>query len=218
MIVFAGSHVVLASHAVRTRIIGAVGANAFRGLYSLIALAALVWAAFAFSAAPYVELFAPGLGMKHLSLTVMVPVCILVATGYNRRNPTMFFATGHDRGNVSGIIAVTRHPLMWAAGLWALVHLAANGDAASWLFFGGFGALAFGGAALQDRKNKIELGAQWATLEAHTSYVPFAAMIAGRAKTTMAEIGWIRIAAGIVLYFVVLYGHGPAIGVSPLPF
>ena len=37
-----------------------------------------------------------------------------------------------------GVLRITRHPVMWGVGLWAAVHLVANGDLASLLFFGGF--------------------------------------------------------------------------------
>ena len=219
MIAFVGSHVVLGSHGVRTPIIAAIGAHGFRGLYSLIALATLVWAAIAFHRAPYFELFVPNTGMKHLSLTVMMLACILLAGGYSRRNPTMFMTPENERTHVTGIIAVTRHPVMWAVGLWALVHMTANGDAAAWIFFGGLGLLAFGGAAAQDRKMRLEMGEEnWQALAAQTSYVPFAAMIAGRSKVPVSQLGWVRIAAGIVLYFALLFGHKWVIGVSPLPF
>ena len=219
MAAFIGSHVVLASYGIRTRIIGAIGANGFRGLYSLIALALLVWAAIAFHRAPYIELFVPNIGMKHLSLTVMVLACILLVGGYSRRNPTMFMTPEGERTHVTGIIAITRHPLMWAIGLWAIVHMTANGDAAAWIFFGGLGLLAFGGAAAQDRKKRLEMGdANWQVLTAQTSYFPFAAMIAGRSKVPVSQLGWGRIAGGIVLYFILLFGHKWVIGVSPLPF
>jgi len=218
MIAFIGTHVVLGSHGIRTRIIGAIGPHGFRGLFSLIALVTLVWAVIAFNHAPYVELFVPNTGMKHLSLTVMVLACVLLAGGYSRRNPTMFMTPEGERTHVTGIIAITRHPVMWAVGLWALVHMSANGDAAAWIFFGGLGLLAFGGAAAQDRKMRLEMGADWETLAAQTSYVPFVAMISGRSKVPLSQLGWGRIAAGIVLYFILLYGHEWVIGVSPLPF
>ncbi len=43
-----------------------------------------------------------------------------------------------------GVLRITRHPVMWGVGLWAAVHLVANGDLASLLFFGGFLLTALG--------------------------------------------------------------------------
>jgi uncharacterized membrane protein len=218
VIAFVGSHVVLGSTPLRGAIVGAVGANAFRGIFSLVALVTLVWVIFAYRAAPTVELFDPGTGMKHISLTAMIVACLFVTTGYSRRNPTMFNATREAAVQSSGIIAVTRHPLMWAIAIWGVVHMAANGDAASWLLFGGMVVLAMGGAALLDRKKKAELGAAWEGLAARTSFVPFVALISRRAHVTLGEIGWIRLAAGLVLYAVLLWAHPLVIGVSPLSF
>jgi uncharacterized membrane protein len=51
-----------------------------------------------------------------------------------------------------GVLRITRHPVMWGVGLWAAVHLVANGDLASLLFFGGFLLTALGGAWHLDRR------------------------------------------------------------------
>lgn len=218
VIAFVGGHVVLGSTPLRGAILGAVGKNAFRGIFSLVALITLVWVIFAYRAAPYVELFVPGTAAKHISLTVMILVCILITTGYTRRNPSMFNARRDAVTQSSGIVAVTRHPLMWAIALWAAVHLAANGDAASWILFGGMIVLALGGAALLDIKKRAQIGEAWDALAARTSFVPFVALISKRAHVTLAEIGWARIAAGIVLYVLLLWAHPWVIGVSPLSF
>jgi uncharacterized membrane protein len=38
---------------------------------------------------------------------------------------------------------VMRHPFLWGVALWAIAHLLTNGDMASLLLFGAFGAYAF---------------------------------------------------------------------------
>jgi len=106
-----------------------------------------------------------------------------------------------------GILSVTRHPVMWGIGLWAVSHLIANGDASSLLFFGALSALALGGTVLIDRKKQLALGSNWPRLTQVTSNVPFAALLAGRTKLRWREIGILRIAAGLLLCAVLYLAH-----------
>jgi uncharacterized membrane protein len=118
---------------------------------------------------------------------------------------------------VVGILRVTRHPLLWGIALWAFAHLLANGDVASVLLFGTFLVLALLGPFLIDAKRRRARGAAYERFLAVTSNVPFAAIAAGRTSLHAAELGWWRIAAGLLLYVAFLAGHRWLFGVSPLP-
>src|SRR4029077_10923183 len=106
-----------------------------------------------------------------------------------------------------GILRVTRHPVMWAIGLWALSHLIANGDLRSLLFFGAIAALALGGTVLIDRKKQLALGSNWPRLAEVTSNLPFAALLAGRTRLRWRDVGLLRVAAGLLLYAVLYLAH-----------
>jgi predicted DCC family thiol-disulfide oxidoreductase YuxK len=69
-----------------------------------------------------------------------------------------------------GVLRITRHPVMWGVGLWAAVHLVANGDLASLLFFGGFLLTALGGAWHLDRRLAATEGERWRCFVAVTSF------------------------------------------------
>ncbi len=112
-----------------------------------------------------------------------------------------------DDDPAPGIMRVTRHPIMWAIGLWGLSHVAANGDLASLLFFGSLAALALGGTVLIDRKKRLALGSNWPRLAEVTSNIPFLAIMAGRTRLRLHEIGLLRLVAGLLLYAVLLLGH-----------
>src|SRR5215471_18323 len=119
----------------RPALVKAIGEWPYRGLYSLIALGGLVWMARAYGNAPHEQLWT---GLRLLPAAVMPIAFILLVCGY-ARNPT---AVGAEKLLQSGepargIIRVTRHPLMWAIMLWSGAHLAARGDLASAIFFGG---------------------------------------------------------------------------------
>jgi protein-S-isoprenylcysteine O-methyltransferase Ste14 len=59
------------------------------------------------------------------------------------------------RRTPEGIVRVTRHPFLIGVGLWAVVHLVANGDVASFIFFGAFAV-----TALADPRSSPALGVE----------------------------------------------------------
>ncbi|MCZ6721736.1 MAG: NnrU family protein, partial [Proteobacteria bacterium] len=216
---FVASHILLSDAALRTTLVERLGAVGFRALYSVVALAALVWLVMAYGRAPYIELWPQVTWARHLALVVMPIAVILVVCGVTTRNP---LAVGGDAFAQSvepmpGILKLTRHPVLWGTGLWALVHILANGDAASLIMFGSFAVLSFAGMAHIDRRRAKTLGAAWGPIALTTSAVPFAAILAGRAKLEFAQIGAWRILAGIAVYLAFLIAHEWVIGVSALP-
>jgi uncharacterized membrane protein len=133
-------------------------------------------------------------------------VFILLACGY-ARNPTMVGADrllkSEDPGR--GIIRITRHPIMWAILLWAATHILARGDVRALVFFGGFLVLAALGTVLIDRRKSSNPDFQ--RFKAVTSNIPFVAVAQGRNRIVWREIGWLRPAAGLAVFFLVLLVH-----------
>jgi uncharacterized membrane protein len=214
---FVFGHVALSSTPVRGVLARTLGEWGFLALYSLISILCMIWMVAAWQAAPVVELWPSAPWVRGLSLAVMVPATVLVVAGYTSPNPTAVLLDRFAGDTPKGIFKVTRHPVMWGVGLWGLAHVAANGHAASLIFFGGLSALALGGTALMDRKRRGLGGARWTTLEAATSNLPFAALVAGRARVGAGEIGWWRIALGLALYLGLVSGHQWLFGASPVP-
>ena len=114
-----------------------------------------------------------------------------------------------------GMMRITRHPFQWGVVLWAIAHLAANGDRVSVLFFATFLILSGLGTFLIDRKKAARLGEDWSAYAAVTSNVPFAAIIQGRNRLVVGEL-WLPVLLGLVLYGVLLYGHQWVSGVRLL--
>lgn len=219
VIVFVGSHFLLSAPPVRRPLVRAMGEWPFIGFYSLVALGLFGWMLLAYAAAPFIPVWDPPTALRHLSLTVMVFACILVVAGLSTPNPSVVWMDGDAIAGQSpvGILKVTRHPMMWGVGLWSLTHLLANGDAGGIILFGGMAVLSFGGAAAIDIKKRVLLGDAWARYCAKTSYVPFGAIVRGRARVGLREIGYWRLVLGIVLYVVLLVGHAALFGVDPWP-
>lgn len=212
---FVGSHFLLSWPPLRLWLVERLGMGVFIALYSLIALITLVWAMRAYGSAPDLALWHLGPLGRWMPQSIMPLACILVVCGLLARSPT---AVGGERliregAQPQGIFTVTRHPFLWGTGLWALSHLAANGDFASALLFGGMLVLSFGGMLAIDHKRAVALGRDWQTLRTQTSLLPFAAALQGRISLDWRGIGWWRPLLGLVLYVALMHGHLALFGV-----
>jgi uncharacterized membrane protein len=165
-IAFCGSHIVLSSTWLRGALRDQLGERGFLAVYSLVALVTLAWLLVAYAHAPTVPLWPRERWMALIPVVVMPLATILLIAGYTTPNPTTVgmerFARADDPA--PGVLRVTRHPVMWAIGLWAMGHVIANGDLRSLLFFGAFAFLSLGGTVLIDRKKQLALGSNWARL------------------------------------------------------
>ena len=201
----------VASTPLRAMLVKAMGEWPYRGLYSLVAFAALAWMISAYNAAPR-EMLWPGL--RYVPAAVMPFAFVLLACGY-WRNPTMVGADKllQSEDPARGMIRITRHPLMWAILLWSGAHILARGDLKSLLFFGSFLLLAGLGTILMDSRKKSN--PDWARFAAVTSNLPFVAVAQGRNRIAWREIGWLRPAIGLALFAAFFLGHAWLFGANP---
>lgn len=212
---FLAAHYV-ASTPLRAALVASLGERLYLGAYSLVSLAALGWMIHAYGRAPFVPLWQLA-ELKLLPRFVMPFAFILLACALMGSNPTAVRQEAALRAEepARGILRITRHPMMWGLALWSAVHLLARGDTASLIFFGGFLVLALSGTALIDARRARALGEDWTRFAAVTSNIPFAAIISGRNRFSLSEIGWKKILAGLVLYGVLLGLHPMLFGVRP---
>lgn len=212
---FVGGHFLLSSTGLRGRIVGRLGEFRFQGVFSLAAALALTWLIWSYVNAPYVEWWTPAVWSRHLALTLMPLSLILIAASMRKDNPT----AGANPGNVDigrlGVFSITRHPMMWGIALWAALHMASNGDAASTIFFGAFLVLSLCGTLAIDSKKRARKPVEWQTLAAHTSNLPFAAIVARRTRFSGHRLA-VPALIGLVLYGVLLFLHPWLLGVDPL--
>ena len=218
-LLFVGSHFVLAGAPLRAALVGRLGEWPFRGLYSLLSIALFVWMVLAWRDAPIVELWAAGGAPRLLPLVLMPFAFILLACGYLTPNPTAIMQDGVLRGTdpARGIIKVTRHPAMWAIVLWAVGHIAANGDLASVVFMVALLVLALVGMGRIDARKMAASRDDWARFAGVTSRVPFIALARGRTTMALSELGWWKVGLGLLLYALFLAAHGWLFGVPLLP-
>ena len=212
-IAFVGTHFLL-SHPLRKPIVGAIGEKGFLGIYSLIALITLGGMAHAYAAMPpQAPLWAVGDTLWGIGTVVMLLAAILFI-GSLFGNPALPDPTGKPKAVPSprGVFAITRHPMMWAFALWALVHALVFPIPANLVLTAAILILALVGAALQDAKKRRLQPDFWPRWQRVTSYVPFAAIASGRAQGAAAwpnAIVWI---GALVLWLAATWAHMPLSG------
>ncbi len=214
-LLWVGVHVGIAGTSLRGVVVAILGEAGFRIAFSIASVVSIVLLVLAWRAAPTTPVwFAPG-WLRWILALVMLPAFILFAASH-KRNPT---AAGGDRligEPATGIQRVTRHPMLWSFALWAAVHLIGNGDTASIVFFGAFLVTALAGMPSIDAKLAARRPEAWGSLAAQTSILPFGAILAGRNRLDLKEIGWIAPVAGLVAWAVLLHLHARIFGVPPL--
>lgn len=221
--VFLALHLLVSGTRVRDALTGRIGDGPYMGLFSLASIAGLAWLGFAFAAARHDAandvLWGVSGATRGVQLVLQLVAMLLIVPGLATPNPTSVRqeATLQKPDVVKGMVRITRHPFLWGVAIWALGHLLVNGDAASIVLFGAMLALALFGTVSIDAKRRRKLGKAWDAFAAQTSNVPFAAIAAGRQRLSLAEIGWWRIALGVVVWAVLAWAHPYLFGVRALP-
>lgn len=123
LVLFLGTHSIsiFSSH-LRDRLVAKIGALAWQGLYSVIAIAGFIMIVHGFELARQgtMILYQPPTWTRHIALLLMVFVFPLL------------FAT-YLPGRIK---TATKHPMLAATKIWALAHLLANGGVADVVLFG----------------------------------------------------------------------------------
>jgi uncharacterized membrane protein len=126
IVVFLGVHLLPTFPDVRERLIGGLGENGYKALFSILSILGFVLIVWGFARAPVIQVWSPPYWTRYVAMVLMLPVFILLIAAY-----------------VPGQIkAKVKHPFLVAIKTWALAHLIANGDLASIVLFGSFLAYA----------------------------------------------------------------------------
>ncbi len=109
----------------RTATIAKIGEKPWKGLYSVLSIAAFVLLVWGFAQARQnpVLLWTPPVAMRHLAALLTLIAFVLFVAAYVPRN---------------GFKARLHHPQFLSVKVWAVAHLLANGMLIDVLLFGGF--------------------------------------------------------------------------------
>ncbi|MFC7538096.1 NnrU family protein [Sphingomonas sp. GCM10030256] len=166
LLVFLAAHSIPARPAVRSRFVAALGERPYLVLYSLLSIGLLAWLISAAVRAPVTPLWPTSLFTYYLALALMLPANWLLIGGLLTPNPvSISFRRRSFDPTRPGLVAVTRHPVLWGFALWALLHTIANGDLVSLIMFGGLLLFSLAGMRLLDRRRRRQLGeGEWRRL------------------------------------------------------
>jgi uncharacterized membrane protein len=216
---FLASHSIPARPAVRRALKDRLG-RLYVIIYSIVSLAIFAWLIAAADNAPRLELWSFEPWQLWVPNIAMPLACLLAAFGIAA--PDAFSITGYKGKGFDpkrpGTAGITRHPLLWAVTLWAVAHIVPNGDLAHVILFGLFALFGLAGMAMFDARKRREWGPQlFSERAARTSFIPFAAVLAGRFRGEGLRPNPVRLLAALGLYLALLLLHPLILGVSPLP-
>lgn len=204
-IAFVGTHFLM-SHPLREPMVARMGTSAFRGVYTLVSLLTFGWMVYALRAMgpePFVWT-APGWAWP-LASAVMLAASILLAGSFVG-NPALPGAPKNE-AEPRGVLAITRHPMMWSFALWALAHALVWPQPSVLVLCAGIAILALGGSAGQEVKKAKLQPDFWPCWKAKTAFVPFT----GPAPVRAMWPGWGVLLAGVALWLIASWLH-PMLG------
>jgi uncharacterized membrane protein len=204
-IAFIALHRIVSGSPARGFFVARLGEPAFQRLFGLATIANLAWLGFAYAQARSPEATTPlwsmSLTLLYLQMLVQPVALILVVLGVATPNPgTVGQEAVADKPDaVNGILRVTRHPFLWGIALLAAGHLAVGPTLRNLVMFGAIAFVALAGTLSIDGKKRRAIGAKWTAFAAETSNLPFAAILAGRQRLRLDEIGLRRLGVAVVI-------------------
>lgn len=199
-LLFGGTHVGLATRALRSRMVARLGPNGFIAIYS--AVAALTFTTLVGSYATLRDQGAPGIGLVgswRPALFGLVAFGMVLAVAgivpYPASSYALFRTT--SRPEPRGLERITRHPFFAGTALVGVGHALLAQHLVGTVFFSGLVILSLAGAWHQDRKLLAARGETHAELMGQTSTVPFVALLSGRTTLAVREQPWGALALGI---------------------
>ncbi|NRA87209.1 MAG: hypothetical protein HRU28_07400 [Rhizobiales bacterium] len=219
---FMALHFVSASN-IRAKVITKFGEIAWLSLFSILSLVFFIWMVVEYIAAERVEdLWQMPLWWLWVNAALMFISLTLILLGYISKNPaigesnlTKHALKGKHLGK--GIFAITRHPAMWGVAILSAAHMLTNGSIEAQMFFGSLLGTAVIGSYLQDKRKARNHGEEWAQYATKTSWLPFKALLSGRAKFRISDLKWWQIGLAIILWAGLLELHRGYYGAYVLP-
>lgn len=213
------SHIIPARPGVRRWLFRQFGKASYLWTYADVSIFLFGWLIMAANRAPYVPLWNFYPWQTWIPNVAMPFASLLLAFGIAMPNPLSIASRKDETFNPDrpGFVGVTRHPVLWAAALWAFAHMVPNGDLAHVLLFGSFCAFSLSGMLAIDARHRRVLGeAPWHHLTRHAPLLPFG-NIGSLWLLSFRKSELVRLIAAASLYFGILLLHAPLFGVSPLP-
>jgi uncharacterized membrane protein len=196
-VAFVGTHFLM-SHPLRAPMVRAMGEKPFRGFYSLVSLITFGAMIYFYRAIGREEIMWTASDPLWIVATLLIWLGSILFVGSFTGNPALVGAPG-PRGGPTGVLKITRHPMMWGFALWAICHLIVVGTVKAVVLDGAILLLALGGSLGQDRKKAALMGERWHEWTAQTAFIPF--------TRGLANPGMVAIIGGTLLFLIATWAH-----------
>ena len=200
---FVGTHFLL-SHPLRRPLVNRIGEGPFRGVYTLVSFATFgltIWVYH--SMGRQQPLWTLG-DAGWVVATLLMWLGAILFAGSFIGNPALPGTRGPRGRTASGVMAITRHPMMWGFAIWAVVHMMMVATPKALILDFSILFLALVGSMMQDRKKQALMGADWHDWTAQTAFFPFA--------RGLRNPGLFAFAAGTALFLVATWLHPFPVG------
>ncbi len=218
--VFLGSHLISSMPSCRSLLVKTLGEKIYLIFYSALSIILLWWLfRAALNASLDLMLWSKSTWTYWVPNITMPFVFIIVTMGISTPNALSILCKRQpfDADKPRGIVAITRHPILWAMFLWAVSHMFPNGSLSLVIVFGTFMLFSLFGMKLVDLRMQRALGAEeWQELSRNTSIVPFVALARSTKWNIFTKNDLYRVIIGLALYYVSLYLHQYILGVNPI--
>jgi uncharacterized membrane protein len=210
-------HAFVAGSGLRWWLVERLGERGFRGLFSLLSLASLIFLIDAYRKAPFYPLWFSPKVIHWLPLLVMPLALALCVGAFSVPNPTAVGAESilQRTDAARGVLRITRHPFLWSVALWSAAHLLVTGHVSAILFFGSLLASALRGTTSIDDKRRHTSKAEFTRYAEVTSNLPFAAIVQGNNHLVWSELV-LPLAVAALLLLLLLGVHLRLFGFSPI--
>jgi len=200
---FVGTHFLL-SHPLRRPLVDRLGEGPFRGIYTLVSFATFGLTIWAYrSMGRQQPLWSVGEAGWIVATLLMWLGAILFAGSFIG-NPALPGTRGPRGRTASGVMAITRHPMMWGFAIWAVVHMMMVATRKALVLDFSILFLALVGSMMQDRKKQALLGEDWHDWSAQTAFFPFA--------RGLRNPGLFAFATGTALFLIATWLHPFPVG------
>ena len=193
-LLFAGSHVGLGVSGLRDRL----GPRRFTLLFVAVASVMFSLLVSGYATLRFNGPMGPALGQDPTLRTGLI-VAISLGLGFTACAAGIYPKSPYaqlrgDGSAPTGMGRITRHPFMIGFALLCGAHALLATRLVTTVFFGGFVILALAGSCLQDRRLARQKGESYTRFLEQTSFVPFAAIIAGRQRLVWSELARMSVA------------------------
>ena len=200
---FALSHIGLGAPPVRSALVEWLGVWGFTWLFFCVAALTFALAISTYAGVQGTGAPGPALGdvpvLRELLVGAVVAGIVLMAASLAEFGRSPYSMSSASVSEPTGLSRVTRHPFFVGVGLLGVGHALLATHLPGTVAMGTLGVFALVGAHFQDRKLVVQRGPDYADYVRVTSFVPFAAIFAGRQRLVLREFPVVGLAIGLAV-------------------